>query len=145
VIAAVAILFVGCGSPSSDPDFMSEQQMNRERAAEIQALSWPSNQPMPSFPGLPSSQGATEFQKGFGQTEADQAWFCAWSKEWLDTRSSHKSQADAALAQLTGIVNLEIWPTLGGGQQSMQDALDRARLGDPTGIVSWRRDFPCPG
>jgi hypothetical protein len=142
-VALAAIVVVGCGSSSSE--FMSEDQKDQERATEIQALSWPSNEPMPSFDGLPSSQHETMFQKGFGQTEADQAWFCAWSKSWLDTRTSDKRGADAALAQLDGIKSLEIWPTLGGGQQSMSDDLDRAKLGDPTGIVGWRESFQCSG
>jgi hypothetical protein len=94
---------------------------------------------------LPASQGGSDFQTGFGKTEADQAWFCAWSKAWLDTRSADRTEADAALAQLSGIVKLEIWSTLGGGQQSMSDDIDRAKLGDPTGIAGWREAFQCPG
>jgi hypothetical protein len=140
----LAAMVVGACGGSSDPGFMSEAQKNQERDAEMQTLAWPSGEPMPTFLAPPASQGKTQYQTGLGKTEADQAWFCAWSKVWLDSRKD-KATADAALSRIGGIVNMEIWTTLGGGQQSLSDAIDRAKLGDPTGITSWRDSFQCDG
>ncbi len=147
LITVVLLLVVAtgaCGSSSSQPQFNSESGREAEQSAEIAKLAWPPEAPMPSFARPPISQRETNYELGFGTTEADFAWFCSWSQEWLDTRTTNSKRATDALSKLDGIVHLEAWTTLDpDGQQPMLDAISRARLGDAGAMQSIRRSLSC--
>lgn len=147
-VAAVALLATAsCSGSSMASGVMRANNLDKERAAEAARLTWPPGVAVPTFPPAPAEQygKGVRYDVGLGASEADQAWFCAWSKEWLDTRSSDSTRAASALEQLGQITSMPIWPFLGGGQQDLTDALDKAELGDPSQIVVWRQGFECQG
>lgn len=141
---AIGIVAAGCGSAAST-GFVGHSDLDTERSAEAASLSWPPGVAVPTFAPAPDQQQGknVEYQVGLGASEADQAWFCAWSREWLDTRTADSTRASAALGQLRSITKLPIWSNLGTGQQDMQAALDKAALGDPAPITTFRQYFEC--
>jgi hypothetical protein len=145
VACLVALLVAASSCRSSQSEFLTASDEAKERSSEIQSLSWPPGAPLPSFAPTPTEIAGKRvtFQVGFGRSEADQAWFCAWSKDWLDNRMSDIDRADRALSELDNIDKLTIWGDLGGGQHSMADAIAKAKLGDPEPIQSWREMFCC--
>ncbi len=144
LVVGVVLAATGCStaSSSSTPGWIGASDYEKERAAEAARLQWPNGAPASFGPAQQEYQGVRmSYQSGAGATDADQAWFCAWSKEWLDGRTADANNANTALTQLEGITKLAIWPNLMGGQQGMSDALDKAKLGDPSGILQTRQYF----
>lgn len=144
-VSFLLVGFSGCGAASKTPSWIGPTDYEQERAVEAARLTWP-NGVVPSYPpALASFAGkGLSYQPGVGTSDMDQMWFCSWSKEWLDHLATDPTQAAAALKTLDGMKTMQIWTAMGaGGDQDMSGALDKAHLGDPEPLKSWREMFAC--
>ena len=150
MLKLVCVLFLmlgisGCGAASKTPSWIGPADYEQERAAEAARLQWP-NGIVPSYTPAPAEFAGSglSYQPGVGASDMDQMWFCSWSKEWLDNLTTEPTRASAALKTLDGLKTTELWKEMGsGGTNDMSSALDKAHLGDPAPLKSWREMFTC--
>lgn len=80
---------------------------------------------------------ADSYEKGFGDSAASFVWVCAWEQDWLDHYATDEQAAAVALEQLGKAKDM---PFMQGARvddntrESMQTNLDKATLGDASGI-----------
>lgn len=109
-------------------------EINKEYRESVGKLSWPQDYTPPE--SMPSDSG-TSFQQGWGDTQASNLFQCAWEKEWLNTYSSQPERSEEALKELKKV------PEMGfmspdraddATRRFFKDNIDKAKLGDPSGI-----------
>lgn len=140
---SIAALLAGCtGTAGSQAPFTDEGGMQGEYQHELAALSFPPSYLPPS--DAPPGESGTSYEPGFGTSEADFAWLCAWMDEFMAVRTSDPARATRALDTLAGFPALELWahmdPT---GRQSILDDVASARRGDVTGIERQQAGMAC--
>jgi hypothetical protein len=142
LLVSVVLALAGCSSPSApSPSAMSRIQEQTERSAEVDRLAWPDDAAPTGFAEYP--EGAI-FQAGVGANQADIAWICAWSREWLATRDVDTYAAAKAIGQLEQIESLPLWANLDRrGQDALIDAVSQARSGDAAALISQRQALAC--
>lgn len=92
----------------------------------------PAAEPLPGGTLAPSW-----YEAGSGGTIAVGQSTCAWQRHWLDTRSHDTAAADAALSELTKLLDDPTFRTSydEASQELAREQLEQARLGDPSGIA----------
>jgi hypothetical protein len=138
----IALLAAGCSAGAVQPPAIGQgSDMVNERNEEVARLSWPSGAGSPSFAPYPSG---FMFEKGVGSNQADIAWVCAWSREWLATRSSDPTRANHALNELGLLETLPFYANLeASGRLALMDAIGAARSGDPEPLITQRTGLDC--
>jgi len=89
------------------------------------------------FPGLAKPEEETSYQQGFGLTQAQFYWRCAWEREWLDTQGSDGKRAKVALFELQKAHSMEFMSKKhldDLGRSNFDAYMEQAKLGDPSGF-----------
>ncbi|WP_213453056.1 hypothetical protein [Rhizomonospora bruguierae] len=115
--------------------------MQAEFTAAEQALTLPKSYTWPvkapEAPPQVDNKGVMRdnvYEPGYGQSLAENYWFCAWLSEWVKNRTSDATAAEAAIAQAQTVRTKDMFTrwTDDGGRQYISSVLDAAALGDPT-------------
>jgi hypothetical protein len=108
--------------------------------AEYGALTWPPGVSLATF----SPTAEYRFQVGVGRNHVDTQWVCAWSKDWLDTRTTDPTRAAADLKTLDGVQSLTLWKNMDApGRSHMLDIFAKAQLGDADPMIAFRSELSC--
>lgn len=150
VAGAFALAFVGgCSSAPAGggggPKLADRAAIVAEYDAAISDMKFPSGV-TPKLPSRPL-EGAGAFEVGYGVSLAGFQYQCAWEREWLAERSQSPAGAEAALTALQGIFDDPFMQEASVDKsvvKHVRDILDRARLGDASGIQE-EVDSACTG
>lgn len=140
---AAAILAAGCSGQSENANpstggarkIVNYDQMQQEYKNSVENLAWPHGYTPPSEVSGENPKG--NYQEGFGDTRASQAYECAWAKQWLATYSSDSGKAKEALEALEKVPEMGYMSSERADDATrrfFKDYLDRAKLGDPSGF-----------
>lgn len=131
----IAVALNGASKPPTD--------MQAEYRQALARLSFPPG----SSPRLsdPAAGQVGSFEPGTGAVDAGNAWFCAWTIEWSDHRSSDPARASRALAELAnaypdGLFWLTLYKPDGA---ALKGEVDRAIAGDGSALAQEINDFGC--
>ncbi|TXK16368.1 hypothetical protein [Homoserinibacter sp. GY 40078] len=97
--------------------------------------------PDPSFNDVSGS-----YQTGYGRGEAVRVWRCAWGTTYLTAFGEDPTTATEALEVFATIVDTDVFANSydpASMQPVIRDAIERARLGDPSAMQSIT-DGGCP-
>lgn len=118
--------------PPNRSTFISYAQMDAEFQAEKSRLSLP---PEVNWPADAEKLGPDDkYGLGYGTSQADAFWYCAWSADWLKARDGSPGEAGKALATLMTIRGLELYKVGDdpATQKLTDDELRAAKAGDPS-------------
>lgn len=143
VMAVIMILVAGCGQPgagsasprSSGPAFLTREGIIAEYLAARESMSFPAGAELATPTG--PFEGAISFEAGYGIGIAGVQLQCAWGRKWLRVRVDSPSAAEDALRRIEGTFD-EPYMKVPLADESVvkhvRDIIDRARLGDASGI-----------
>lgn len=140
----LAVVLAGCARSGGDstPVFNNESGMQEEYRDALGQLSFPDGFAPPS--SLPPSESGTKYEPGFGVSQADFVWLCAWFGEFMSSRGTEPARAEHALDVLSGFPSLELWAHMDGeGRQTIVDDVNAARNGDVSGIERQQEAMVC--
>lgn len=89
----------------------------------------------PAVPGGPPLD--TVYEPGAGVQLADNEWFCAWLREWLDSRGKDLAREAAALDELGHVNERQMYIKNESVQDLFDETVEKAALGDPTLATEW--------
>jgi hypothetical protein len=151
--ALVALLgAAGCtgadsgGTAVDETVIVTYDDMVAEWRAQQQTLELPPGAQWPDPPPEPEPEPDQEgvlrgwsYEAGVGKGIADQQWWCAWANEWLDQRGVDADRERAALETLRTLEDTYLYRESmdSHSQQSMDERITAAELGDPTMIATY--------
>jgi hypothetical protein len=121
-------------------NFLSYSGYVAEYRKSLKSLTWPGNVLPTAKPMNTDTTGS--YEVGAGEGDAVAKWECAWSKEYLDNRSTYPAAAKLALKQYATIRQMPVWHRAYSDphtQDVTNDAISKAELGDPSVIESLYR------
>jgi hypothetical protein len=142
-VPALAVL-AGCSTPSASPAgpaapgqdaFFGYDDMVAEYRATLAELELPEGVRLEDE--VTGVERSGSFQEGFGEVRAVMAWNCAWGREWLEHRDTDPASAAHALDMYARIVETDAFATNFDPQSAqpvIEGIIEKARLGDPTGV-----------
>lgn len=87
---------------------------------------------------LVTGQSADEsYQEGYGEMYAVLAWNCLWGREWLEQRGRDEEAAAVALDRYASLLETDTFAEAfdpEGAQPYVRGVVDKAVLGDPSGV-----------
>ncbi len=148
VVAVVATTAVACNSHGGvDAGHLSYEQYDSEYKREAAKLTLPAGTSWPAHAqayAAPPGHSLT-YEPGVGVGNADQFWFCAWSRAWLKAPDKSLPEAQNALKALSGVRNTALYGKSSGAsdRQLYDDELAKAALGD-AGPLQREVQLNCP-
>ena len=85
------------------------------------------------------------YEVGYGRTDAEDFWNCAWGKEWLEFRTKDPERAERAFKTYAAMKGTDTF-RIAWDEESMQkpflESLEAAELGDPS-LIRTDMDVAC--
>lgn len=138
-LAAAAIMCLS-GCTSTPPAAEATNTILDYAAAQREYADAVAKLPAPegfSYPAQFSARTDELFEEGFGEARAVTFWNCAWGQEWLLLRADDPAAAAEALNMYESVKDTDVFARLWDEvsiQQPFLDAIERARLGDPSRV-----------
>ncbi len=136
-LAVISLGIAGCASgpqESSPTRLLSYADVQAEYRTSVSSLPAPEGYVYPQT--FDDEQGEL-YEVGFGRSRAVALWNCAWGKEWLRARTVDPDAAATALAQYRSVAETDVfrdhWDPV-SVQEPFFDSIERAELGDPSGV-----------
>jgi hypothetical protein len=95
--------------------------------------------PEVTWPAAAQRMGSTDqYSAGYGVSQAQHFWYCAWAKRWLAVHSGSPAAATAAVAQLESVKQKHLYrdsyaPEV---QKETDDEIAAARRGDAAPLTA---------
>lgn len=140
-VALVAALLNGCvgvedANPHPEQSFNSITSVVDEYNIAATEYTLPDGQ---SYPPPPFEDDRGLYEVGYGTMVVVNVWNCAWAREYLASNGVDDARASEALTQFAAIVDTDVFREHYDSQSLQplyEQAIENARLGDPSGVQS---------
>lgn len=138
ILATLIIALAGCSKAGAEVSpksgvFLSYEKMTAEYREAAALIDLP---PGEVWPESPPGERDAQYEEGFGSTQAEILWFCAWQREWLARLETDPLRAEYALETMEAVTDTGMYRIAYDdvSRSVVDERLDTARNGDTRAV-----------